>query len=89
MAPESASIPASSANPARPSTPARISALRSPAPPPSPVDIRAAKAKGLVWVDLDSKVYHTPGDKEYGTTRNGKFMDEDDANTAGAHMAAK
>jgi hypothetical protein len=68
-------------------TPARIAALETPVAPPSSIDIRAAKAKGLVWVDLDSKIYHTPGDKKYGTTKNGKFMDEDDAKTAGAHVA--
>jgi hypothetical protein len=40
-----------------------------------------------VWVDFDTKLFHTPGDQEYGTTKNGKFLDEDDAKTVGAHMA--
>jgi hypothetical protein len=84
---EATSVPASSANPAPPLTPARIAALKTPAAPQSSLDIRAARAKGWVWVDLDTKVIHTPGDREYGTTKNGKFMDQDDAKTVGAHTS--
>jgi hypothetical protein len=86
-APGTFSAPASSANSAIPPTAARIAALKTPAASPSALDIRAAKAQGLVWVDFDTKLFHTPGDQEYGTTKNGKFLDEDDAKTVGAHMA--
>jgi hypothetical protein len=56
-------------------------------PPPSSADIANAKAKGMVWVNLNTKVYHKAADKEYGTTKNGKFMTEADAKAAGARIA--
>ena len=66
---------------------AKTGAPRIPGAPPPDTSIAGARAKGLVWVDLSSKVYHTPGDTEYGTTMNGKFMTQDDAKAAGAKMA--
>ncbi len=39
--------------------------------------------KGMVWVNTDSKIYHKEGTKWYGTTRNGKYMTEEDAKKAG------
>lgn len=44
--------------------------------------------KGMVWVNLSTKVYHKEGDRYYGNTKNGKFMTEDDAIKAG-YTAAK
>jgi hypothetical protein len=41
----------------------------------------------MVWVNLNTKVYHASADKEYGTTKNGKFMTEADAKAAGARVA--
>jgi hypothetical protein len=41
----------------------------------------------MVWVNLNTKVYHAAGDKEYGTTKNGKFMTVADAKAAGARVA--
>ncbi|HYA28908.1 MAG TPA: hypothetical protein VEI95_08830 [Acidobacteriota bacterium] len=49
-------------------------------------EIADAKAKGLVWVNLSSKIYHKEG-KFYGKTKSGKFMTEDDAKKAGYREA--
>jgi hypothetical protein len=57
-------------------------------PPPSAADIANAKAKGLVWVNTNTKVYHLSADSHYGTTKAGKFMTEADAKAAG-YRAAK
>jgi len=47
-------------------------------PPPQP---------GMVWVNLDSKVFHEPGSRWYGETKNGKYMTEADALAAGYRPA--
>jgi len=49
---------------------------------PTDSEIADAKTKGMVWVNLSSKVYHKEG-KFYGKTKRGKFMSEDDAKKAG------
>jgi hypothetical protein len=67
---------------AKTSTPAK----KEVAPPPTAAQIADAKAKGMVWVNLNSKVYHKEGDF-YGNTKNGKFMTEDDAKKAGYKLA--
>jgi hypothetical protein len=53
---------------------------------PTAAEIADAKAKGLVWVNLSSKVYHKDG-KYYGNTKSGKFMSEADAQKAGYRAA--
>ena len=45
-------------------------------------EIASAKARGKVWVNLDSGVYHKSG-RWYGKTKNGKFMSEAEAKQAG------
>ncbi|MGI8770962.1 MAG: hypothetical protein ACR2JE_05970 [Acidobacteriaceae bacterium] len=53
---------------------------------PTDAQIADAKAKGMVWANSNSKVYHKD-DKYYGKTKNGQFMTEADAQKAGYHMA--
>ena len=66
--------------------PAKSSTAKKSPPTPtnnaSDADIASAKSAGKVWVNLDSKVYHTGG-RWYGKTKNGKFMTEAEAKAAG------
>jgi|SRR5450631_593254 hypothetical protein len=56
-------------------------------PTQTPQQIADAKAKGLVWVNTSSKVYHTSSDRYYGATKEGQFMTVADAQKMGAHQA--
>jgi hypothetical protein len=56
------------------------------APAPTAQEIADAKAKGMVWVNTTTKVYHKDG-QFYGTTKHGKFMTEADATKAGFKVA--
>jgi hypothetical protein len=50
----------------------------------APADTQQAPpAKGMVWVNLDSGVYHREGDRWYGKTKHGKYISEADALKAG------
>jgi len=99
---KSSSTAASDAAP--PSSPPASSPAAAPAPAPSPAasappaaPATAAKStpqaqppagSGMVWVNLDSGVYHKEGTRYYGKTKNGKYMSEADALKAG-YRAAK
>ncbi len=56
------------------------------APPPTDKEIADAKAKGLVWVNTSTKVYHKDG-QFYGKTKQGKFLTEAEAQKAGYRLA--
>jgi len=88
---------AASAAPSRPAPAPAPAATPAPAPAPS-ASARTPAAptattgqqppvKGMVWVNLSTKVYHKEGDRYYGKTKNGKFMTEADAIQAGYHEA--
>jgi DNA uptake protein ComE-like DNA-binding protein len=51
-------------------------------PPPPP-------GTGMVWVNLDSKIYHYQGDRWYGKTKNGTYMSESEAMRNGYRAAKK
>lgn len=55
---------------------------------PSVQEIAAAKASGKVWVNTETRVYHKSG-RWYGKTKQGKFMTESEAKTAGYKAAQK
>lgn len=54
---------------------------------PENADIAAASARGDVWVNLKSHVYHSSGSRWYGKTAAGKFMTEADAKSIGGHAS--
>ncbi len=43
--------------------------------------------KGMVWVNTETKVYHKEGDRWYGKTKHGEFMNEKDAIKYGARLS--
>jgi hypothetical protein len=82
------SVRAQATSTAPPMTSTKAPKMKAPAaPPPSAADISDATSKGMVWVNLNTKVYHKPGVPTYGTTKNGKFMSEADAMKAGYKAA--
>ena len=71
------------AEPAPASAPAPKAAARSTEAATETAPARQAPAKGMVWVNTATKVYHYEGDQWYGKTKEGKFMTEQDAIKAG------
>ena len=63
-----------------------------PAPASTPAatqQTRPANSTGMVWVNTDSGIYHKPGTRYYGKTKQGKYMSEADAIKAGYRAAGK
>jgi len=88
-APATASAPAGATSPAP--TPAAALASKS-APAVKPAAQRQtppANSAGTVWVNTDSGVYHKPGTRWYGKTKQGKYMAEADAQKAGYRASDK
>jgi len=54
---------------------------------PTTRELAAAKDKGLVWVNMNTKLYYAAGEKKFGRTTNSKFMTEAEAKAAGAKAA--
>jgi hypothetical protein len=57
--------------------------LATPAPRTSPRAAPAPANNGQVWVNTDSHVYHCPGTRWYGKTKQGTYMSEAEAKAQG------
>jgi len=47
--------------------------------PDESIPAKVPPRPGMVWVNTDSKIFHRPGDRWYGKTKQGQFMTEQDA----------
>jgi hypothetical protein len=88
-----AATSAAAAPPAPKPAPARAAPAPAPAAsttartPSAPTTAQQPPVKGMVWVNLSTKVFHREGDRYYGNTKRGKFMTEADAVKAGYREA--
>jgi hypothetical protein len=55
--------------------------------PPQPAPVVQGKPDVKVWVNTASGVYHCPGSKWYGKTKEGKYMTQAEAIKAGFRPA--
>jgi len=77
-----------SSSSATPAAPAPSPSASAPPAAQSAPQAQPPPGSGMVWVNLDSGVYHKEGTRYYGKTKKGKYMSEADAIKAG-YRAAK
>jgi hypothetical protein len=73
-----------------PAAPATTSGNSAPATSPATAQQATPVNNGrMVWANTASGVYHKPGSRYYGKTKQGKYMTEADAKKVGYHAATK
>ena len=92
-----ATAPAKTAPSTAPATPYRAAKPSTPAAPATPSGANQYSAEGqakarcgsgtVVWVNLNSKIFHFAGHKDYGHTKSGAYMCETDAVSQGMRAA--
>ena len=72
---------------AKPATPPETPKAAKPTVGKAPEEAAKPPVKGMVWVNLKTKVYHMEGDRYYGKTKSGEWMTEDEAIKKGYRKA--
>lgn len=80
---------ATAAPAAKPATGTTTAPASKPVAAPAAPKTPPANGSGMVWVNTDSGVYHKPGSRYYGKTKQGKYMPEADAIKAGYRAAGR
>ena len=88
-----AAKPAAATTPVTPAKPAAVAPAKPATPTPAATAPKQAQAKArcpsdtVVYVNLNSKIYHFAGHKDYGNLKSGAYMCEKDTAGAGARAA--